>query len=148
MNKLQAPWKGKSRWLIIFKNTSRMIFPNFIFFPVTNKTNNPWKIWNLRTTNYLFSLKITKCKFILNQCKLGIRTKVRTHDNSQGVIIVNEKKINVSILLRVLTNKITHMVQWSKSNFLQPILTFVHSNLCPSTVSFYYGMNFTGLKIY
>ena len=39
----------------------------------------------------------------------------------------------MSIPLGVLTNKITHKVQWSKLTYLQPILTFVHSNLCPST---------------
>ena len=40
----------------------------------------------------------------------------------------------MSIPLGVLTNKITHEVQWSKVTYLQPILTFVHSNLCPSTI--------------
>jgi hypothetical protein len=37
----------------------------------------------------------------------------------------------MSIPLGVLTNKITHKVQSSKLTYLQPILTFVHSNLCP-----------------
>ena len=39
----------------------------------------------------------------------------------------------MSILLGVLTNKITHEVQLSKLIYLHPILTFVNSNLCPST---------------
>ena len=44
-----------------------------------------------------------------------------------------KQKINVSILLRVLTNRIVHVVHWPKPLDLSSILTFVHSNLCPST---------------
>ena len=42
----------------------------------------------------------------------------------------------MSIPLGVLTNKITHEVQWSKLTYLQPILTFFHSNICPSTLGY------------
>ena len=56
---------------------------------------------------------------------IGIRTKVITNGNSLGEIMFNKKKINVRILSGVLTNKITHVVQSSKSTCLQPIITFV-----------------------
>ena len=60
-------------------------------------------------------------------------TKVRTNGKSQGGIIFTKTKINVSTLLRVLANKINYEVQWPKPTYLQPILTFAHFNLCPST---------------
>ena len=43
----------------------------------------------------------------------------------------------MSILMRVLNNKMFHVVHWPKPTELQAILTFVHSNLCPSTASHY-----------
>ena len=56
---------------------------------------------------------------------IGIRTTVITNGNSLGEIMFNKKKINVRILSRVLTNKITHVVQWSKLTYFQPIIIFV-----------------------
>ena len=50
--------------------------------------------------------------------------KVGTNENAQSEIIFNKEKINVNILLRVLTNKISQVVQWSKPTHLQPIITF------------------------
>ena len=40
----------------------------------------------------------------------------------------------MSILMRVLNNKMFHVVNWPKPTEIQSILTFVHSNLCPSTI--------------
>jgi hypothetical protein len=42
-------------------------------------------------------------------------TKVRTGENTQGASNFNERKINVSNLIRVLTNRIFHVVHWPKS---------------------------------
>jgi hypothetical protein len=57
----------------------------------------------------------------------GIRTKVRTNENSHGAIMFNKNKINVIILLRARTNEITQLLHsMVKTNIFK-----TYSYLCP-----------------
>ena len=60
-----------------------------------------------------------------------IKTNVRTCENAHGAANFIEIKINVSILLRVLTNKIFHIVHWPKPIDLSFIPTVVVAPLPP-----------------
>ena len=69
----------------------------------------------------------------LSGCCLGMRTNVRTDGNARAELFSIQNKINVNSLWKVLIIKSVHVLHWPKPADVQPIKTFVHSNLCPST---------------
>ena len=99
----------------------------FVFLRKPFKTNQ-WK--NLR--NFLYNMENIQEQFSLlvsgqrtKWTKWTKWTKVRTGENTHGA--TNKNSIGV------FNNKMFYDVHWSKPIDFKSSLTFVHSNLCPST---------------